>query len=293
MSMETKTGDKSAGRTMAVVGLGLIGGSMVTDLRRRGFAQHAIGVDHDPLHCETAVRLGLVDETADLETAVRRADLVLLAVPVSASLELLPRILDLVTTQTVTDVGSTKRQVVERVRSHPQRSRFVASHPMAGTENSGPWAATANLFDGKAGIICDAPDSAEDAVREVEAMYRALNMRPVRLNAAQHDLHVAYVSHISHVISFSLALTVLQKERDEHTIFDLASGGFSSTARLAKSSPDMWTPIFCQNADNVVNVLDAYVEQIQRFRECLVARDADAMTEMIRSANNIRRVLNG
>jgi prephenate dehydrogenase len=235
----------------------------------------------------------LVDETADLATAIAQAGFVLVAVPVSASLEVLPRILDLVTTQTVTDVGSTKKVVVDRVREHPNRRRFVASHPMAGTENSGPWAALSNLFDGKAGIICDAADSDADAVAEVEAMYQTLNMRPVRLNAAQHDEHVAYVSHISHVISFALALTVLQKEKDENTVFDLASGGFSSTARLAKSSPEMWTPIFCQNAENVVNVLDAYLGQIQKFRDCLVARDADGLTRMIRDANNIRRVLNG
>jgi prephenate dehydrogenase len=278
---------------MAVVGLGLIGGSMATDLRRRGFAERIIGVDLDPLHCEAATRLGLVDETADLATAIAQAGFVLVAVPVSASLEVLPRILDLVTTQTVTDVGSTKKVVVDRVREHPNRRRFVASHPMAGTENSGPWAALSNLFDGKAGIICDAADSDADAVAEVEAMYQTLNMRPVRLNAAQHDEHVAYVSHISHVISFALALTVLQKEKDENTVFDLASGGFSSTARLAKSSPEMWTPIFCQNAENVVNVLDAYLGQIQKFRDCLVARDADGLTRMIRDANNIRRVLNG
>jgi prephenate dehydrogenase len=278
---------------MAVVGLGLIGGSMATDLRRRGFADRIIGVDLDPLHCEAATRLGLVDETADLATAVGQAEFVLVAVPVSASLEVLPRILDLVTTQTVTDVGSTKKVVVDRLREHPKRHRFVASHPMAGTENSGPWAALSNLFDGKAGIICDAADSDEDAVQEVEAMYHTLNMRPVRLNAAQHDEHVAYVSHISHVISFALALTVLQKEKDENTVFDLASGGFSSTARLAKSSPEMWTPIFCQNSENVVNVLDAYLSQIQKFRDCLVAKDADGLTRMIRDANNIRRVLNG
>jgi prephenate dehydrogenase len=278
---------------MTVVGLGLIGGSMVTDLRRRGFTDYVIGVDLDPLHCDAAKRLGLVDETAELAEAIPRSDFVLVAVPVSASLQVLPRVLDLVTTQTVTDVGSTKRVVVEGVRNHPNRRRFVASHPMAGTENSGPWAALSNLFDGKAGIICDAVDSAEDAVAEVEAMYQTLNMRPVRLNAAQHDEHVAYVSHISHVISFALALTVLRKEKDEHTVFDLASGGFASTARLAKSSPEMWTPIFCQNADNIVNVLDSYMGQIREFRELLVAGDADGLTHMIRDANNIRRVLNG
>ncbi|MBT3288182.1 MAG: prephenate dehydrogenase [Victivallales bacterium] len=286
-------GSDEAGRTMTVVGLGLIGGSMATDLRRRGFANRIIGVDSAPMHCEAAVRLGLVDETTDLATAVAQSDYILVAIPVSASLQVLPQVLDLVTTQTVTDVGSTKRAVVDALRGHPKRSRFVPSHPMAGTENSGPWAALPNLFEGKAGIVCDVADSDEDALREVEAMYRALNMRLVRLRADQHDEHVAYVSHISHVTSFALALTVLEKEEDEHTLFDLASGGFSSTARLAKSSPEMWTPIFRQNADNVLNVLDEYLKQVQRFRDCLVEGDAEGLTRMIRNANDIRRVLNG
>jgi len=283
----------SEGLVVAVVGLGLIGGSMAVDLRRRGFARRIIGVDLSPLHCETAVRLGLVDEALPLAEAVAQAEFVLVAVPVSASLQVLPMVLDLVTNQVVTDVGSTKQVVVDALRNHPKRTQFVASHPMAGTENSGPWAAMSNLFDGKAGIICDAADSDPAAVRVVERMYRTLNMRLVRLSAAQHDEHVAYVSHISHVTSFALALTVLEKEQNQATIFDLASGGFSSTARLAKSSPEMWTPIFCQNADNVLNVLDAYLGQLERFRECLVQRDADGLTRMIRSANSIRRVLNG
>lgn len=287
------SGGTPAGVVMTVVGLGLIGGSMATDLRRRGFARRILGVDRDPLHCEAAKRLGLVDETMPLEEAVPQSDFVLVAVPVGASLQVLPRILDLTTTQVVADAGSTKQLVADALRDHPRRKRFVASHPMAGTENSGPWAALANLFDGKAGIICDAGDSDPDAVRLVEAMYRTLNMRLIRLTAAQHDEHVAYVSHISHVTSFALALTVLEKELNQSTIFDLASGGFSSTARLAKSSPEMWTPIFCQNADNVLSVLDAYLGQLHRFRDCLVQRDADGLTRMIRSANSIRRVLNG
>lgn len=286
-------GEADTGLVMTVVGLGLIGGSMATDLRRRGFARRILGVDRDPLHCEAATRLGLVDETMSLDEAVPLSDFVLVAVPVGASLQVLPQILDLATTQAVTDVGSTKQIVVDALRDHPRRKRFVASHPMAGTENSGPWSALANLFDGKAGIICDAGDSDPDAVRLVENMYRTLNMRPIRLTAPQHDEHVAYVSHISHVTSFALALTVLEKEQDQATIFDLASGGFSSTARLAKSSPEMWTPIFCQNADNVLSVLDAYLGQLHQFRDCLVQRDADGLTRMIRSANRIRRVLNG
>ncbi|MCK5803606.1 MAG: prephenate dehydrogenase [Lentisphaeria bacterium] len=276
---------------LAVVGLGLIGGSMATDLRKRGFVTRVLGVDRDPLHADAAKRLGIVDEICELPDAVKQADLIISATPVSASATLIPQILDLVENQVVTDVGSTKTQVMKAVADHPRRSRFVGSHPMAGTEHSGPWAALSNLFDGKAAIICDADDSAPEAVDLVTRMYDALNMRVVQLNAATHDLHVAYVSHISHVSSFALALTVLEKEKDEATIFDLASGGFSSTARLAKSASAMWTPIFTQNSENILNVLDDYIEKVQQFRDAIAEKDEQKLSKLMSDANRIRRVL--
>jgi len=282
------------GLTLAVVGLGLIGGSMAIDLRRRGFARQIIGVDRDPLHQATALRLGLVDEVADLAAAQARADLVLLAVPVDATLAILPEVMDRVhDRQVVCDVASTKRVIVERIRQHPHRRRFVPSHPMAGTEFSGPWAALSGLFDSKAAIICDREQSDDDAVACVERLYATLNMRMVHMQAQRHDMHVAYVSHVSHVISFTLALTVLDKERDEKAIFDLASGGFSSTARLAKSSADMWTPIFQHNRENLVSVLDAYNDRLQEFRRLIAEGDHEGLHQLISEANHIRRVLNG
>jgi prephenate dehydrogenase len=193
----------------------------------------------------------------------------------------------------VTDVASTKKTLVETVRQHPRRRRFVSSHPMAGTEFSGPWAAFSGLFDSKAAIICDREDSADDAVDRIERLYATLNMRMVHMQAERHDMHVAYVSHISHVTSFALALTVLDKEKDEKAIFDLASGGFSSTARLAKSSADMWTPIFQNNSENVVNVLDAYIRKLQEFRRHIADRAEKPLHDLISDANRIRRVLNG
>ncbi len=282
------------GLVLGIVGLGLIGGSMAIDLKRRGYARHVIGVDRDRLHAATALRIGLVDETTDLDDAMARADVVVIAVPVDATLALLPGVLDRVRdTQVVTDVASTKKTLVEAVRGHPRRRRFVPSHPMAGTEFSGPWAALSGLFDSKAAILCDPEASDPDAVALIERLYSVLNMRLVRMEAARHDVHVAYVSHISHVTSFALALTVLAKERDEKAIFDLASGGFSSTARLAKSSAEMWTPIFQQNSENVVNVLDAYIRILQDFRRHIADKSAEPLTQMIREANRIRRVLNG
>lgn len=276
---------------LAVIGVGLIGGSLALDLRRRRFADTIIGIEKDPLHASAAVSLGLVDRIEDFEDGIREADLVVVAVPVNVAIDLLPRVLDLVDNQIVTDLCSTKKSICDAVARHPRRSRFVPSHPMAGTEKSGPWAALTNLFDSKAAIICDHEASSPDAVAAVERMYGVLNMRVLYMDSIQHDVHTAYVSHISHISAYALALTVLEKERDQKNIFDLASGGFSSTVRLAKSSPEMWVPIFQHNVDNVVTVLDTYIEKLQAFRRCLVEDDAAEIDRLIRESNRIKRVL--
>ena len=171
------------------------------------------------------------------------------------------------------------------------RGRFVATHPMAGTEYSGPWAAMPNLFDGRACIFANTEDSDPQAVKVVEELYDALNMRPLYMNADSHDVHTAYVSHISHVSSFALALTVLEKEKDEKHIFDLASGGFSSTVRLAKSSAEMWTPILEQNRDNVLHVIDTYLEKMRLFRDAIASYDGECVTDLIHEANRIKKIL--
>lgn len=191
----------------------------------------------------------------------------------------------------VIDVCSTKEQLARAVKYHQERRRYVGTHPMAGTEYSGPWAAMPGLFDGHAGIICDAEESDPKAVRTVERLYETLNMRTIYMNSSNHDVHTAYVSHISHVTSFALALTVLDKEKDEKHIFDLASGGFSSTVRLAKSSPDMWTPILMQNRDNVLRVIDTYIEKMQDFRKAIDDGDEDAIRGLIEESNKIRRII--
>ena len=276
---------------VSIIGMGLIGGSMAIDLKKRAFASHLIGVDQDVLHAETALKIGLVDEICALEEAVRRSDLIILAIPANASYHLLPKILDLVEDQIVTDVCSIKKHLCQQIKNHPKRAHFVAAHPMAGTENSGPWAAMPGLFDGKAAIITDASDSSKEALAVVEKMYETLFMKLVYMTAEQHDIHAAYVSHISHISSFALAITVLEKEKNERNIFDLASGGFDSTVRLAKSSAEMWSPIFAQNAENVVTVLDAYIDQLQLFKQAMLQSDMEKMTNMIHQANRIKKVL--
>jgi len=234
--------------TIAIIGLGLIGGSLGLDLKANGFAERRLGVDADMKNGQQALELGLVDEIVDLNTAYEEADLLILAVPVAAIIGLLPEMLDHIRPhQTVVDMGSTKAEIVRSVQHHPNRSRFVAAHPMAGTEYSGPQAAIRNLFQDKAAIICDLPQSSTDAVTTVEKLFKSLFMRILHMEAKEHDVHAAYVSHISHISSFALALTVLEKEKSEANIFNLASGGFRSTVRLAKSSPQMWSDVFRQN----------------------------------------------
>lgn len=283
-------------KRIGIIGLGLIGGSMAIDLRRKGFAEEILGVDASPVNAAAAEKIGLVDRVVSLEECVDASDLVILAVPVGAAVRILPQVLDRFALsgskdKVVMDVCSTKEHLAESVKYHAMRRCYVASHPMSGTEYSGPWAALPGLFDGRACIICDQEESSPKAVRAVEKLYDALNMRVLYMNSSSHDVHTAYVSHVSHVISYALALTVLDKEKDEKHIFDLASGGFSSTVRLAKSSPDMWVPILSQNRENVLKVMDTYMEKLDAFRKAIDEGDEDMVRRLIEDANRIRRII--
>lgn len=279
---------------ISIVGIGLIGGSLALDLQANGFATHLIGVDDNPDHCAIALKKGLVDEILSLEEACKQSDLVVLAVPVGAILDLFPKVLSLIPTRgVVVDMGSTKGEINARLADHPWRRRAVIAHPMAGTEYSGPEAAVPNLFHGKAAIICEAEQSEADAVQLVERLFKSLFMRVLHMKAAEHDVHAAYVSHISHISSFVLALTVLDKEKSEANIFNLASGGFESTVRLAKSSPTMWRDVYEQNANNIVDVLDIYLEKMTEFRDHIKEKDFDTAHELMGKANQIGHILNG
>ncbi len=277
--------------TISIIGVGLIGGSLAISLKENGFAQHVIGVDAKKENLDKAMRRRLIDEGLPLEEAVEKSDIIILATPVDVMLELLSQVLDLVDKQVVIDVGSTKVRLLEQVATHPKRGRFVATHPMAGTEHSGPEAAIPNLFDHKCTVLCDLENSDADAIEKVHQLYASIPMRVVELESHSHDVHTAYVSHISHISSFALALTVLAKEKDEDRIFELASGGFSSTVRLAKSSPDMWIPIFRQNRDNVLDVLDEHINQLARFRSLLIKQDYDTFYRLIEESNKIKKIL--
>lgn len=276
---------------VTIVGVGLIGGSMGLALKEKGLAKKVIGVDGNPVHAQQALERGLIDEWNDLDTAIRNADLVVLAIPVNGVEELLPGVLDMTDRQVVMDVGSIKSRILEIIKDHPKKGRFVATHPMWGTEYSGPLAAVHGAFEGKATVICNREESDDDAVECVESVYRTLKMNMVYMDAEAHDLHVAYISHISHITSFALANTVLEKEKEEDAIFSLASGGFESTVRLAKSNPSMWIPIFMQNRENVLDVLNEHISQLRKFKACLEKENYSYLKELIENANGIKKII--
>ncbi|HEY4799552.1 MAG TPA: prephenate dehydrogenase [Bacteroidia bacterium] len=280
---------------ITVIGLGLIGGSMALDLKARGFCSYVIGIDTNPEHCRQAIALSLADETFSSiegrDFKPLQSEVVIISIPVTETARLLPWILDHIGENTVVmDVGSTKNEICKVIKKHPKRIQFVGTHPIAGTENSGPSAATKNLFDNKICIL-SVDDSALWVVERVSELYEALNMKLLFMKAEEHDKHVAYVSHLSHISSFALATTVLEMEKNSSTIFDLAGSGFASTVRLAKSSPDMWAPIFEHNSKNISKALGTYIKHLERFRKYIDSGNTKATREIMEKANVIRKVL--
>ncbi|MDR0510761.1 MAG: prephenate dehydrogenase [Rikenellaceae bacterium] len=277
---------------ITIIGLGLIGGSFALCLREKGVAQHIAGVDASPENAAKALEMGLIDRVVPFEEATNGADLVVLAAPVNAIPTLAVKVLNRIKPcQIAMDMGSTKGELGEMIALHPNRSRFVLTHPMWGTEKSGPEAARSDAFAGRAVVICDGGDSAPEAVRTVEEIYTRIGMTITHMTSEEQDIHTAYVSHISHITAYALALTVMEKERSEGRIFELASGGFESTVRLAKSSPSMWAPIFVQNKYNVLDVLRELIHQLQIFRRLLEKDDLEGITAAITKANEIKRII--
>jgi prephenate dehydrogenase len=275
--------------TITIIGTGLIGGSMALSLKELKIATRIIGVDTNADHLQKALDLGIIDEILPLTDAIGQSGLIILSIPVHATEKLLPLIMDNVTTQVVMDTGSTKEQIINSVKDHPKRSRFVATHPMWGTENSGPGAAVSNGFSGRVTIISDKENSDKEAITMVEDIYSKLGMKLLYMDAPAHDLHAAYVSHISHITSFALANTVLEKEED--AIFAMASAGFESTVRLAKSNTAMWVSIFMQNRENILDVLNEHIGQLRKFKSCLEKENETYLGELIDNANKIRKIL--
>lgn len=278
-------------KKIAIVGVGLIGGSLALQLNEKGLAAGIVGVEANEAHAQKALELGLVDQILTLDDAIEKSEVIILAIPVDRMAGLLPEVLDKVENQIVLDAGSTKQLLIDAVKNHPRRGRYVATHPMWGTEYSGPAAAIKQAFENKACVICNGAESDEDAVDWVRNTYRKIGMHLLEMDADAHDLHAAYVSHISHITSFALANTVLEKEREDQAIFELASGGFESTVRLAKSNPSMWVPIFRQNRENVLDVLNEHISQLRKFKACLEKENYEYLQELIQNANKISRIL--
>lgn len=277
---------------VTIIGVGLIGGSLALAMKEKGFAKKVIGVGRPQGSINKALELGLIDEALPLEEAVKQSDFIYVSIPVDVTVPVMKQVMDLVNEkQIVSDGGSTKFALCDALKDHPMRKRFVASHPMWGTEYSGPEAAVKDAFAGRACVICEKDKSDEDAVEKVEHIYKSLGMHIVYMDAYNHDVHAAYVSHISHITSFALANTVLEKEKEENAIFELAGGGFESTVRLAKSNPAMWAPIFMQNRENVLDVLNEHISQLRKFKASLEKENWEYLNELMENANKIKRII--
>ena len=277
--------------TVTIIGTGLIGCSLANRLKVTGFAKKIIGLDNKPQNVQTALELGWIDETMDLDSAIKQSELIIIAIPVDATLELLPGLLHKLDKQVLMDVGSTKEIICGSVVNNLNRGRFVATHPMWGTEKDGPEAVVKDAFNGRVAVICDKDKTDEDALQLIENLYKTIGMQLVYMESGVHDVHAAYVSHISHIASYALSLTVLEKEKEEDAIFELASGGFESTVRLAKSNPAMWVPIFMQNKENVLDVLNEHIVQLRKIKSCLEKDNFTYLQELIENANKIKRIL--
>lgn len=277
--------------TVTIIGTGLIGCSLGNRLKQTGFANKIIGIDNKSENIEAALQLGWIDESLSLHDAIQQSKLIIIAIPVDATLELLPNVLSKLDKQVLMDVGSTKEIICSSVSENEKRGRFVATHPMWGTEKDGPRAVVKDAFEGRVAVICDKDKTDEDALQLTEKLYTTIGMQLVYMDSAIHDVHAAYVSHISHIASYALSLTVLEKEKEEDAIFELASGGFESTVRLAKSNPAMWVPIFKHNKENVLDVLNEHIVQLRKIKSCLEKDNYTYLEELILNANKIKRIL--
>lgn len=277
---------------VTIIGLGLIGGSIAKDLKKSGFSTKLIGVDNNEAHAQKALEIKIVDEVLPLEEGVKRADLVVIAIPVDKIKSIIATVLDNASSgTTVTDMGSTKKEIVELIADHPRRKNYVPAHPMSGTENSGPTAALEGLFAGKIAIICDQEHSGPQHLALIEKMFQALGMNIAYMSADEQDHSTAFISHLPHAAAYALANAVQAKE-DRSIIFDLASGGFRSTVRLAKSTPSMWGPIFQQNKAYILESLEVYIKHLQEFKDS-IENDEDKMYSLMDNATKIRSVLDG
>ncbi|WP_179008870.1 prephenate dehydrogenase [Winogradskyella forsetii] len=276
-----------------IIGVGLIGGSFALDIKKLYPESHLYGIDKRETHLDEAINLKIIDYKSSFED-LENADLVILAIPVDATLSVLPKVLDHISDDAlVFDAGSTKEEICAAVKNHPKRRNYLAAHPIAGTEHSGPRAALHNLYMNKTNIICEVEETAFKLQEKALKLFSDLGMRIRYMNPKAHDKHIAYVSHLSHISAFMLGKTVIDKEKNERDIFDMAGSGFESTVRLAKSSPAMWTPIFQQNKTNVIETLNEYISNLKHFKKLMEEEDFEAVFKEMKDTNHIKDILNG
>ena len=278
---------------IGIIGLGLIGGSFALAAKKFNIAASLYGRDNNPKHMAEALSLGIIDYPLK-EEDYASMDVILLAIPVDACLTVVLPLLDQINDNALLlDAGSTKAAICKLVELHSKRNQFLATHPIAGTEFSGPSAAFSELFVEQAQILCETHKTRPDLLEWAVQWFRNMNMKIHEMDAEAHDKHIAYVSHISHISSFMLGKTVIEKEKDERAIFKMAGSGFASTVRLAKSSPDMWTPIFKQNKENILEVLREYITNLEDFERLLSADDYNQLFEQMKRTNAIKSILAG
>tara|TARA_R110001592_G_scaffold137257_1_gene355095 strand:+ start:3155 stop:3997 length:843 start_codon:yes stop_codon:yes gene_type:complete len=275
---------------IGIIGLGLIGGSLGLSLQKQG--KVVFGLDAQTTHQNQALELGLINAIASENELLEECTIIIVATPTIVSTSIIKRLLDNINPeQIIVDMGSTKSKICEEINHHPNRKNFVAAHPIAGTENSGPQAAIQNLFDGKKVVICDSEYSKENLLQRVVKLFQSLNSSVVFMNSKEHDKHLAYISHLSHICSFALGLTVLDIEKDEQNIFNLAGSGFSSTARLAKSSPQMWESIAMQNKENLLPAIESYIEKLKTLKQNIEEGNSADLISSMQKANEIRKII--
>ena len=280
-------------KNIYAIGVGLIGGSLAIDIKKNNPDVVIHGISRKDSTLDKALELKLIDKKATLDD-IDNADLVIVSIPVDATVKLLPSILDKISdTGLVVDAGSTKEDICKAVENHPKRRNFLAMHPIAGTEHSGPTAAIEGLFKGKTNIVCEVEKTTFKLQEKALKLFTDIGMRIRYMNPVDHDKHIAYMSHLSHISAFMLGKTVIDKERNERDIFDMAGSGFASTVRLAKSSPEMWTPIFKQNKTNVIETLEEYINNLKHFKELMKKDDFDAIFDEMKNTNHIKDILNG
>lgn len=280
-------------KNIYIIGVGLIGGSLALDIKKNDPKIKVFGIDHNDAHLEEAIQLKVIDAKATYED-LNHADLVIMSIPVDAAVTEIIKVLKLVSDNAlVMDVGSTKAEICKAIKQHPKRRNFLATHPIAGTEFSGPKAAILGLYKNKTNIICEVEKTAFKLQEKALQLFADLGMRIRYMNPEAHDKHIAYVSHLSHISAFMLGKTVIDKEKNERDIFDMAGSGFASTVRLAKSSPEMWTPIFKQNKANVLETLDEYISNLTKFRALMHDDDFEAIYSEMKNTNHIKEILNG